>query len=132
MSFNFKFIDPGTPQHGLNETNVKDYRVIEIIENCPLPVVRLISINQAINLKENLNEVLDEANVWIEKHITELSDEDLLGNYGWNIECENPFEIRHVDGSFATLNAAWNIVNDLRYDRYGKCPTCKESDNDDE
>jgi hypothetical protein len=30
----------------------------------------------------------------------------ILQHLGWKIECESPYEIRHVDGSFATLNAA--------------------------
>jgi hypothetical protein len=30
----------------------------------------------------------------------------ILEHLGWIVECESPFEIRHSDGSFATLNAA--------------------------
>jgi len=33
-------------------------------------------------------------------------DEKLLEKLGWTVECYTPFEIRHEDGSFATLNAA--------------------------
>ena len=33
-------------------------------------------------------------------------DHKLLADNGWTVECESPFEIRHEDGSFATLNAA--------------------------
>jgi hypothetical protein len=38
-----------------------------------------------------------------------MSDKEIFEEEGWTIECESPFEIRHIDGSFATLNAA-NIV----------------------
>lgn len=34
------------------------------------------------------------------------TDEALLERLGWVVECKSPFEIRHTDGSFATLNAA--------------------------
>ena len=40
--------------------------------------------------------------------------EKLLSRFGWQVECYSPFEIRHEDGSFATLNAAWMIVDSLR------------------
>ncbi len=30
----------------------------------------------------------------------------LLEKYGWTVECESPFEIRHEDGSFASEIAA--------------------------
>lgn len=41
-----------------------------------------------------------------------LSKKDfkLLNNYGWTIECESPLEIRHEDGSFATLNAVESVL----------------------
>lgn len=32
---------------------------------------------------------------------------------GWTVECESPLEIRHTDGSFATLNAAEIVVENL-------------------
>lgn len=38
------------------------------------------------------------------------SDKQLLKNNNWFIECEMPLEIRHEDGSFATQNAAQNII----------------------
>lgn len=37
-------------------------------------------------------------------------DIELLEKYGWVVECESPFEIRHEDGSFATKSAAWIIL----------------------
>lgn len=37
----------------------------------------------------------------------------MLEKYGWVIECESPYELRHSDGSFATGQAA-NIV-ELHY-----------------
>lgn len=33
-------------------------------------------------------------------------DEELLAKSGWVVECESPLEIRHGDGSFATMQAA--------------------------
>ncbi len=40
-----------------------------------------------------------------------MKNEDalMLEHYGWSVECQSPFEIRHGDGSFATGQAA-NIV----------------------
>lgn len=36
-------------------------------------------------------------------------DIQILEENGWTVECESPFEIRHEDGSFATLQAA-NLI----------------------
>jgi len=41
------------------------------------------------------------------------NDEKLLKKYGWEIECEHPFEIKHKDGSFATNQAAHMVVEQL-------------------
>lgn len=41
-------------------------------------------------------------------------DIELLEKYGWVIECESPFEIRHEDGSFATENAARIVLEYLQ------------------
>lgn len=42
----------------------------------------------------------------------------LLEAYGWFVECESPFEIRHEDGSFATGQAAYivqdNVIKEAR------------------
>jgi len=43
-------------------------------------------------------------------------EEKLLKKYGWMIECESPFEIRHEDGSFATKQAAHMVVQQLEVD----------------
>ncbi len=43
-----------------------------------------------------------------------MTNEDLLKENGWEIECESPFEIRHKDGSFASMNAAYSVVEELR------------------
>lgn len=43
-----------------------------------------------------------------------MTNEDLLKENGWEIECESPFEIRHEDGSFASMNAAYRVVEELR------------------
>jgi len=37
-------------------------------------------------------------------------DAILLERYGWIVECESPFEIRHEDGSFATGQAATTVL----------------------
>jgi hypothetical protein len=42
------------------------------------------------------------------------TDKKLLKQYGWQVECESPFEIRHEDGSFATLNAAEIILSFIK------------------
>lgn len=41
-------------------------------------------------------------------------DINLLEKYGWIVECESPFEIRHDDESFATNNAAKLILETLK------------------
>ena len=41
-------------------------------------------------------------------------DEKLLGDNGWTIECESPFEISTMDGSFARGEAAWSVLSELR------------------
>ena len=33
-----------------------------------------------------------------------MTNEDLLKENGWEVECESPFEIRHEDGSFASMS----------------------------
>ena len=43
-----------------------------------------------------------------------MTNEDLLKENGWTIECESPFEIRHEDGSFASMSAAHSVVEGLR------------------
>ncbi|MBK6616193.1 hypothetical protein [Ottowia sp.] len=40
----------------------------------------------------------------------------LLEQAGWTIECQSPLEIRHTDGSFATLNAARAVADALIMD----------------
>ena len=42
--------------------------------------------------------------------------EELLEENGWSIECQSPFEIRHVDGSFASGNAARRVIDSFCYD----------------
>lgn len=39
--------------------------------------------------------------------------EEILNSYGWEVECYSPLEIRHEDGSFATLNAAKIVINSI-------------------
>ena len=39
----------------------------------------------------------------------------LLKENGWEIECETPFEIRHENGSFASMNAAYIVAENLRF-----------------
>ena len=43
-----------------------------------------------------------------------MTDEELLKENGWEIECLSPFEIRHEDGSFATKSAAHSVLWELR------------------
>ena len=45
-----------------------------------------------------------------------MSDAEILKENGWEIECESPFEIRHTDGSFATMSAAYSVLNELKYE----------------
>lgn len=42
------------------------------------------------------------------------TNEEILNHYGWIIECENPLEIRHGDGSFASKQAARFVIILLR------------------
>jgi len=39
--------------------------------------------------------------------------EKILKKNGWEVECENPLEIRHEDGAFATLWAATIVIEYL-------------------
>jgi hypothetical protein len=41
-------------------------------------------------------------------------DIEILEDDGWIVECESPFEIRHTDGSFATNQAAYSVLNSLK------------------
>ncbi len=41
---------------------------------------------------------------------------EILVRNGWEIECESPFEIRHVDGSFAKGQAAYYVLEGIRAD----------------
>lgn len=49
-------------------------------------------------------------------HSVLVSDEQLLASHGWTVECKSPFEIRHVDGSFASRQAADCVISSLRED----------------
>lgn len=35
-----------------------------------------------------------------------IDNQKVLEHFGWTVECRSPYEIRHTDGSRATLNAA--------------------------
>jgi len=56
---------------------------------------------------------------------------ELLMSEGWTVECENPLEIRHSDGSFATLQAAESLLMDIQIqaeekrdrENWSRCPT---------
>lgn len=51
------------------------------------------------------------------------TDEKLLEQHGWEVECESPFEIRHEDGSFATGQAAKAVLAEL----LAECTDCQKS-----
>ncbi len=40
-------------------------------------------------------------------------DKEILEQNGWFIECQSPFEIRHIDGDVATGQAARIVVDSL-------------------
>jgi len=44
-----------------------------------------------------------------------MTDEELLSENGWTIECESPFEISHEDGSTATGLAARIVLDYYKY-----------------
>lgn len=41
-------------------------------------------------------------------------DIHILKLFGWMVECELPFELRHTDGSIATGRAAKIVLDDCR------------------
>lgn len=43
-----------------------------------------------------------------------MKDKEILEQNGWFIECQSPFEIRHIDGDFATGQAARIVVDSLK------------------
>jgi len=43
------------------------------------------------------------------------TDEEILKEHDWEMECESPLEIRHKDGSFASGSAAILVIADIRY-----------------
>jgi hypothetical protein len=43
-----------------------------------------------------------------------MTEQQLLQKYGWTLECQSPFEIRHEDGSFASGQAASIVLSHLR------------------
>jgi len=45
-----------------------------------------------------------------------LTDEELLEEYGWEMECLSPFELRHKDGSFLCGNQAKDLLRQYRED----------------
>ena len=45
---------------------------------------------------------------------TMLDDRKLLEENGWEVECESPFEIRTKNGCFASGQAAYIVLNDLK------------------
>ena len=46
--------------------------------------------------------------------VRKITDNEILKAYGWTVECDSPFEIRHEDGSFASGHAAKMIVEYLK------------------
>lgn len=48
----------------------------------------------------------------MEKLLT--SDEEILKYYGWEVECQSPYELRNIDGSFASGQAASCVLNSVR------------------
>ncbi len=60
--------------------------------------------------------------------MTTMTTEQVLAHYGWTIECQSPYEIRHTDGSFATLRAARQIELSLYEDAFeeGLCQAVSE------
>ena len=45
----------------------------------------------------------------MEKEIAEFLEKE-----GWTIECESPFELRNVDGSFASGQAAKLVIEHIK------------------
>ena len=45
--------------------------------------------------------------------MTNDQEELILEEMGWTIECHSPFEIRHEDGSFASMQAAYMVVPEI-------------------
>ena len=43
-------------------------------------------------------------------------NEYILEENGWVVECHSPLEIRHKDGSFATLNAAKIVIETILHE----------------
>lgn len=43
-----------------------------------------------------------------------MKDKEILEQNGWFIECESPFEIRHIDGDVATGQAAKIVVDSFK------------------
>jgi len=54
--------------------------------------------------------------VFIEEVQEYLTDEQLLAENGWTLECESPLEIRDDEGSFASGFAARIVLKQLRDD----------------
>lgn len=43
-----------------------------------------------------------------------MKDKKILKHFGWTIECQSPYEIKHEDGSFASGQAAHFVIEQLR------------------
>ena len=39
---------------------------------------------------------------------------EMLERNGWNLDCESPFELSHVDGSFSKQQAAYYVLEGIR------------------
>lgn len=46
-----------------------------------------------------------------------MNIDEILKDEGWTVECESPFEIRHIDGSFVSGLGAVHLVESLREER---------------
>ncbi len=44
-----------------------------------------------------------------------MRDEEILKENGWEIECFSPYEIRKEDGSFASGDAVYSVIHELRF-----------------
>jgi hypothetical protein len=41
---------------------------------------------------------------------------NMVKEMGWTVECESPIELRHEDGSFASGQAAYVMLNEIHQD----------------
>jgi hypothetical protein len=93
----FQFVDPGKP----SKADLESHKLIQGQSGI---YAETYNLHEARALLRSIKEVVEKAEQWLNNN--SKTDIELLEEYGWEVECESPFEIRHKEtGAFASGEA---------------------------